>query len=64
MTKAADREIWTPTDVASYFGCSLPSARKLMRESLPFFLVGRLMRVRRVDVMAFVAERAVKKGAA
>lgn len=57
-------DIWTSSDVAKHFKCSLPHVRKLVAaHALPHLRLGRLLRFRRSDVLAWEADQ-IKRGAA
>jgi excisionase family DNA binding protein len=62
------RDIWDRHDVAEHFGCSLPHVVKLVRDQeLPCIHLGKLIRFRREDVIAWQTEQVKtmqKKGAA
>ncbi len=56
------KETLTPEDVAVLVGCKRTTAYKLLAEgSIPSFRIGRLRRVRRVDVERFINERVEAK---
>lgn len=61
------RDIWDSKDVAEHFGCSLPHVTKLIRDqALPCLYLGKLVRFRREDVIAWQNDqvKTQKKGAA
>jgi excisionase family DNA binding protein len=48
--------VWSLSRTAEHFGCCTKSVQALCRdEGLPFFMVGRLWRFRRADVIAWQA---------
>lgn len=50
----AESDIWTLDETAAHFKCSAPTVKKMTREkSLPYFMMGRLWRFRRVEVLAW-----------
>lgn len=60
------RDIWNSQDVADHFGCSLPHVAKIVRDQgLPCLHLGKLVRFRREDVLAWQNEQVKSnKGAA
>jgi len=49
-----DSAIWSLDDTAEHFKCSTKTVQKMTREAkLPFFMLGRLWRFRRADVLAW-----------
>lgn len=62
------RDIWDRNDVAEHFDCSLPHVLKLVRDqAMPHMQLGKLIRFRREDVLAWQAEqvaKSTKQGAA
>lgn len=54
MTDREESAILSLDDVAEHFKCSTKSVQKMTREkALPFFMVGRLWRFRRADVLVW-----------
>ena len=52
------KDILSPEEVAVVLGCGRTMAYRLISSSeIPSFRIGRLRRVRRIDVERFVAER-------
>ncbi len=52
------KDTLTPEDVAVIVGCGRTTAYKLLAEgAIPSFAIGRLRRIRRVDVERFIEER-------
>lgn len=52
----SDNEVWSLDDAAQHLKCCGKSVQRLTRErGLPFFMIGRLWRFRRSDVLAWQA---------
>lgn len=51
-------DIWTLDDCAAHFKCSPPTVKKMCKQkSLPYFMMGRLWRFRRVAVLRWELEQ-------
>jgi excisionase family DNA binding protein len=51
-----DDAVWSLAETARHFVCSTKTVQMLCREQgLPFFMIGRLWRFRRSDVLAWQA---------
>lgn len=47
-------EIWSLDDAAAHFKCSTKTVQKMAREqALPYFMMGRLWRFRRIEILAW-----------
>ncbi len=56
--RSAAKELLSPEEVATYLGCGRSFAYQLLaRGELPSLKLGRLRKVRRADVEAFVERR-------
>lgn len=51
-------DMWSLDDAAAHFKCSTKHVQKMAREqALPYFMMGRLWRFRRVEVLAWEQAR-------
>ena len=57
-TTSGTRDVMTPEQLAHYLGCGRTHAYAILRSGdIPSFTIGRLRRVRRVDVDRYVERR-------
>jgi phage terminase Nu1 subunit (DNA packaging protein) len=53
-TAAAAETLWTITDVARFFGCTVRHVHNLQAAGLPYFHLGRLVRFDPAEVRAYL----------
>lgn len=64
-TKSPAREVMSPEDLADYLGLGRTyTYQLLMSGAIPSFKIGRLRRIRRIDVDAYLDERVRSQGCA
>ena len=62
-TKGPVREVMSPEDLADYLGLGRTYTYELlMSGAIPSFKLGRLRRIRRIDVDAYLEERVRSRG--
>lgn len=61
--ESSAREVFSPLQAADYLGCGRTYLYKLMADGdIPSFKLGKLRRIRRKDLAAYVEERAGEQG--